>query len=156
MYSRRFTFSIPVTIFSEYWGDTEPGRPENEKFAEWNRINREILDERLPRVEDAGEGITFCVYVYNVQPGIRIDYRTGKSNNDGSDFDTDDGKNDNIGKEDPEGEKASYILVTSTKKYHTPDCTYGKNAKEENKESVTLSKEEIEAQGYIPCGSCKP
>lgn len=43
--------------FSEYWGDTEPGRPENEKFAEWNRINREILDERLPRVEDAGEGI---------------------------------------------------------------------------------------------------
>lgn len=30
-------------------------------------------------VEDKGEGILFCVYVYNVQPGIRIDYATGES-----------------------------------------------------------------------------
>jgi DNA-entry nuclease len=30
-------------------------------------------------VEDEGEGISFCVYCYNVQPGVEIDYRTGKS-----------------------------------------------------------------------------
>lgn len=30
-------------------------------------------------VEDNGNGISFNVYVYNVQPGIRIDYATGKS-----------------------------------------------------------------------------
>lgn len=30
-------------------------------------------------VEDNGEGICFNVYVYNVQPGITIDYATGKS-----------------------------------------------------------------------------
>ncbi len=30
-------------------------------------------------VEDQGEGICFCVYVYNVQPGIDIDYYTGES-----------------------------------------------------------------------------
>lgn len=30
-------------------------------------------------VEDKGEGILFCVYVYNVQPGIMIDYATGES-----------------------------------------------------------------------------
>ncbi len=28
-------------------------------------------------VEDNGEGICFCVYCYNVQPGIEIDYVTG-------------------------------------------------------------------------------
>lgn len=28
-------------------------------------------------VEDSGKGIQFCVYVYNVQPGIEIDYKTG-------------------------------------------------------------------------------
>ena len=28
-------------------------------------------------VEDNGKGICFCVYCYNVQPGIIIDYRTG-------------------------------------------------------------------------------
>lgn len=30
-------------------------------------------------VEDEGEGICFNVFVYNVQPGIRIDYATGES-----------------------------------------------------------------------------
>lgn len=30
-------------------------------------------------VEDNGEGICFCLYCYNVQPGIEIDYRTGES-----------------------------------------------------------------------------
>ena len=30
-------------------------------------------------VEDHGEGVKFNVYVYNVQPGITIDYATGKA-----------------------------------------------------------------------------
>lgn len=30
-------------------------------------------------VEDNGEGICFCVYCYNVQPGVDIDYKTGES-----------------------------------------------------------------------------
>ncbi len=30
-------------------------------------------------VEDAGEGVSFCVFVYNVQPGVEIDYATGMS-----------------------------------------------------------------------------
>ena len=30
-------------------------------------------------VEDEGAGICFCVYCYNVQPGVKIDYKTGES-----------------------------------------------------------------------------
>ena len=30
-------------------------------------------------VEDEGEGVCFCVYAYNAQPGIIIDYQTGES-----------------------------------------------------------------------------
>ena len=30
-------------------------------------------------VEDEGEGVCFCVYAYNAQPGITIDYATGES-----------------------------------------------------------------------------
>lgn len=33
-------------------------------------------------VEDKGAGICFCAFVYNVQPGIEIDYRTGESKKD--------------------------------------------------------------------------
>ena len=30
-------------------------------------------------IEDHGEGICFCVYCYNVQPGVSIDYKTGEN-----------------------------------------------------------------------------
>lgn len=30
-------------------------------------------------VEDGGAGLSFCVYCYNVQPGVEIDYDTGES-----------------------------------------------------------------------------
>ena len=30
-------------------------------------------------VEDGGEGVSFNVYAYNVQPGVEIDYATGES-----------------------------------------------------------------------------
>ena len=30
-------------------------------------------------MEDNGEGVCYCVYVYNVQPGIDIDYATGEN-----------------------------------------------------------------------------
>lgn len=30
-------------------------------------------------VEDKGEGVEFCVFVYNAQPGVTIDYATGDS-----------------------------------------------------------------------------
>ena len=35
-------------------------------------------------IEDEGEGISFCVYCYNVQPGIVIDYATGDSYAEGA------------------------------------------------------------------------
>ena len=40
-------------------------------------------------VEDNGEGICFCVFVYNVQPGVIIDYATGENSLPESDDTTD-------------------------------------------------------------------
>lgn len=53
--------------------------------------------------------------------------------------------------------KRNYILVTSTKKVHSPDCTYALRAKAENKKSVTLTDEQIDEyinRGYVLCKSC--
>ena len=30
-------------------------------------------------VEDEGDSVLYCVYVYNIQPGVEIDYATGEN-----------------------------------------------------------------------------
>ena len=47
-------------------------------YTEDNLLADGVLMEGYS-VEDQGEGITFCVYAYNVQPGVDIDYQTGNS-----------------------------------------------------------------------------
>ena len=47
-------------------------------FKDKDLIANGVLMEAYS-VEDKGERICFCVYVFNVQPGIEIDYLTGES-----------------------------------------------------------------------------
>lgn len=47
-------------------------------FEENNLVASGVLIEAYS-VEDNGAGICFCVYCYNVQPGVKIDYKTGES-----------------------------------------------------------------------------
>ena len=47
-------------------------------FEEDNLVAHGVLMEGYS-VEDEGEGVQFCVYAYNVQPGVIIDYSTGES-----------------------------------------------------------------------------
>lgn len=47
-------------------------------FREKELLSRGVLIEAYS-VEDKGKGISFCVYCYNVQPGVVIDYMTGES-----------------------------------------------------------------------------
>lgn len=43
-----------------------------------NLVANGVLMEAVS-IEDGGDGIEFCVFVYNCQPGIEIDYATGES-----------------------------------------------------------------------------
>jgi DNA-entry nuclease len=47
-------------------------------FRDNELVARGVLIE-AKSVEDNGDGILFCVYVYNNQPGVQIDYLTGHS-----------------------------------------------------------------------------
>lgn len=98
-------------------------------------------------VEDSGDGICFNVYVYNVQPGITIDYATGKSQLGGT-----------IVTSAPSGDSTeqSYILNTNSKKFHKPTCAYADSISESNRSEYTGTREDLILQGYEPCGSCKP
>lgn len=59
---------------------------------------------------------------------------------------------------DPSEERrdCDYVLNTKTKKFHDPDCGSVKQMKDENRESYTGSREALLADGYTPCGRCKP
>ena len=106
-------------------------------------------------VEDEGEGICFNVYVYNVQPGITIDYATGDSWEDGDA--PEEGTDDSAASTgNTSNGETTYILNTSSHKFHYPDCSGVASMSESNKETYTGSREDLIAQGYEPCGQCNP
>ncbi len=53
-------------------------------------------------------------------------------------------------------EQNRWVLNTSSKKIHKPDCSGAEKIGEENKEISDKSIEELLAQGYTACGICKP
>lgn len=130
-------------------------------------------------VEDEGDGICFCVYAYNVQPGITIDYATGDSwlSSEKGNSDSSSGGNSAVSKSaaDKSGTQQAavqtesvketsapvstgteYILNTNTKKFHYPSCSSVKQMKASNKKEYTGSRDDLIAQGYDPCKKCNP
>ena len=106
-------------------------------------------------VEDDGEGICFNVYVYNNQPGITIDYASGFSWL--SDEKPPEITSVTQSQSNPTPPDAlSYVLNTSTKKFHTPDCSSVKSMSETNKQLYAGTRDSLVSDGYTPCGVCKP
>lgn len=99
-------------------------------------------------VEDKGDGICYNVYVYNNQPGVAIDYATGKSEEMGE-------ESSQQG-ESSQATEGDYILNISSRKFHLPDCPSVDKIKEKNKEEYHVSREDLIEQGYEPCQSCHP
>lgn len=89
------------------------------------------------------DDLAFCVYCYNVQPGIEIDYHTGDSKSS----------------ETEQPSKTSedlYVLNRNTKKFHRPDCSSVQDIKPKNKQEFSGNTETLIQQGYSPCKNCNP
>ena len=85
-------------------------------------------------VEDNGQGVSFCVYCYNVQPQIKIDYTTGESSVE-------------------EGTVADSNLTTGV--FRTPSGTkYHFDAECGGKNSFEVTLDEAEKEGLTPCLKC--
>ncbi len=127
-------------------------------------------------LEDGGDGVSFNVFCYNVQPGVTIDYATGDNHldenaaapSDASDGEGDEGA-ENDAREDgsDKGESADanasdsknaqeYVLNTNTGKFHEPSCSSVKQMKNKNRQDVKDTRENIINQGYEPCKRCNP
>ncbi|MBR5534618.1 MAG: DNA/RNA non-specific endonuclease [Ruminiclostridium sp.] len=95
-------------------------------------------------VEDEGDAICFNVFCYNVQPGVSIDYATGESWLNGEES-------------PPSSESTTmYVVNLSSEKFHEATCGSAEKLAEDNRLEYFGSREDLIAQGYDPCGSCKP
>lgn len=108
-------------------------------FVEDELVARGVLMEGYS-VEDGGEGISYFVFCYNVQPGVIIDYKTGDSREDPK----------------PNDVVKNYVLNTNSHKFHRSDCTGISDMKESARQNYKGTRENLIAQGYAPCGKCKP
>lgn len=110
-------------------------------------------------VEDDGEGVLFNVYVYNVQPGITIDYATGESWQEQGTTTTpvqEEPVQEEPEEQTPVSSGTTYILNTNTKKFHYPSCSSVDQMSDKNRQEFTGTRDEIIAMGYDPCGRCHP
>lgn len=111
-------------------------------YQDKNLVASGVLME-AQSVED--DTVKFCVYCYNVQPDVQIDYATGKSSlvrsqevSEAPDQDT------------------TYILNENSKKIHTPDCPSVQDTKPKNRKEYHGSLQDLLNDGYTGCKNCNP
>ncbi|MCR5041880.1 MAG: DNA/RNA non-specific endonuclease [Clostridia bacterium] len=110
-------------------------------FAGSELVCRGVLIEALDESEESD--FSFCVFCYNVQPGVMIDYTTGDSSL--SDEETADS-----------GPEADYILNPSSGVFHEPYCRLAPAVGAENRIEYCGNRERLIEAGYRPCSVCKP
>lgn len=153
-------------------------------FSGKDLVARGVLMEARS-VEEDGEGLEFCRWCYNVQPGVEIDYATGESRADGTveapesvgdvhGVDANDASGNANAGQDADASEAvevikpysaedasetneyAYILNINSRLFHKPDCPAVEKMSSKNKRGFNRSREEAIALEFEPCGYCKP
>lgn len=118
-------------------------------------------------VEDDGGGISYCIFAYNVQPYVIIDYATGESElspdaPQPTPEPTPTPKPKPTPTPEPEPTEnpvpagTDYIGNKNTKKFHYPNCSSVNQMKESNKFYYNGTRDEMIDMGYTPCKRCNP
>lgn len=113
-------------------------------FENSNLVASGVLME-AQSVED--DDVLFCVYCYNVQPKVTIDFATGESH---ASEDT------NIQETSQSTGEQTYIVNENTKKFHLPSCSSVKDMNSGNKREFTGDRQELLDEGYSACKTCHP
>ncbi len=104
-------------------------------------------------LEDDGKGLKLNVYCYNVQPGVKINYKNGLNELDPETL-LDSASSETAPLDVPDG--VTYILNNNTMRFHRTDCKGARTIREHNREWFYGTREEALDAGYIPCGMCEP
>ena len=93
-------------------------------------------------VEDDGAGVCFCVYVYNVQPGVAIDYATGASW-----LEEDAPAATTQPEETDAAEESHYVLNTSSLTFPLPTCSAEESMRPAKRQDSTGPRQALRVQG---------
>lgn len=108
-------------------------------FVRDEMIARGVLMEGWS-IEDQGQGVCFCVFCYNVSPGVSINYVTGETAFENK----------------TTAARTVYVLNTRSKKFHAADCPNVSTISDQNRQIVTVSRDDLIARGYSPASDCDP
>ena len=78
----------------------------------------------------------------------------GENASTDNNLETNDQENGNQGSSDFESEERTYVLNTSSKKVHLPECNSVNDMADHNKEEYVGTLTELKGRGYSPCGRC--
>jgi DNA-entry nuclease len=114
-------------------------------------------------VEDKGKGLSFYVYCYNNEPGVKINYATGTSRSLSGDSGEHTAYHDTSSKNSStqqntkhDSKKHSYIINTNTRKFHIPSCSSVQLTKASHQKKIYCKRSQLIHQGYSPCKRCNP
>ena len=134
-------------------------------------------------MEDGGQGVSLNVFLRNIQPGVAIDYATG--NNWADEAATagswsSSATSSGLSTSAPAGAAAlapistaattsqandastdtpatvTYVVNKNTGKFHYPSCSSVPKIKAKNRMDSNQTRDELIAQGYVPCKNCNP
>lgn len=134
-------------------------------------------------MEDGGQGVSLNVFLRNIQPGVAIDYATG---NNWADEAATAGSWSSSAASSGLSASAStgaaplapisaaattsqaddastgtpttvtYVVNKNTGKFHYPSCSSVPKIKAKNRMDSNQTRDELIAQGYVPCKNCNP
>ena len=134
-------------------------------------------------MEDGGQGVSLNVFLRNIQPGVAIDYATG--NNWADEAATAGSRSSSAASSGlstsatagaaplapisaaattSQADDAStgtpatvtYVVNKNTGKFHYPSCSSVPKIKAKNRMDSNQTRDELIAQGYVPCKNCNP
>lgn len=151
-------------------------------FEDDELVARGVQIEALS-MEDGGQGVSLNVFLRNIQPGVAIDYATG---NNWADEAATAGSRSSSATSSGLSTSAStgaaalapistaattsqandastdtpatvtYVVNKNTGKFHYPSCSSVPKIKAKNRMDSNQTRDELIAQGYVPCKNCNP
>lgn len=101
------------------------------------------------------DDVCYNVFLYNVQPGVEIDYATGENWLADEDVSAE-GSEGTVSPLPEDGQEVTYVLNRNSMKFHEESCNSVDDMSEENKEVFEGNRDYLISIGYEPCGYCNP